>query len=177
LKDGSPRATIGADLGVKAMRSARGIRGALICAVAFWATAASAQGNDPGRSDWLYDPGTVETLSGEVTRVDKVPSASGRRWMRLILRTDTGDSVPVALGPAWVVDRQALSIRSGDRIDVTGWRVVRSKPALVAAEVRKGDATLRLRDAYGAALWANPDDACPESESTCDAHGDVEVGG
>jgi hypothetical protein len=50
-----------------------------------------------------------------------------------------------------VTDRYGLGV--GDRIEVTGWRVVRGKSALVAAELKRGDRIMRLRDREGASLW------------------------
>jgi hypothetical protein len=62
--------------------------------------------------------------------------------------------VSVALGPLWVADRYGIAV--GDRLEVTGWRVVRGKTALVAAEVKRGDRVFRLRDREGTPLWRRP---------------------
>jgi hypothetical protein len=98
-----------------------------------------------------YDPGCLETVAGEVTRVERLPQAGGGRGMHLVLRTDAGDRVSVALGPLWVADRYGIHV--GDRIEVMGWPVVRGKSALVAAELKSGDRTIRLRDREGVPLW------------------------
>lgn len=101
-----------------------------------------------------YDPQTVETVSGEVISVDKV--VYGRReyyGVHLLLRTDKGE-MPVHLGPSWFVDRQTMKIRPHDVIEVTGSRVIYDgKPALIAAEVKKGEESLRLRTVEGLPLW------------------------
>jgi hypothetical protein len=98
-----------------------------------------------------YDPGALASVSGDVTRVDRIPQAGGGPGMHLVVRTDSGDHVSVALGPLWVADRYGIAV--GDRLEVTGWRVVRGKLALVAAEVRRGDRVIRLRNREGMPLW------------------------
>jgi hypothetical protein len=98
-----------------------------------------------------YDPGALESVSGDVTRVDRIPEAGGGPGMHLVVRTDAGDHVSVALGPLWVADRYGIAV--GDRLEVTGWRVVRGKPALVAAEVKRAGRVIRLRNREGTPLW------------------------
>ena len=47
-----------------------------------------------------------------------------------------------------------MQLGVGDRVDIRGSRVsVEGKPTLIAAEVRKGNETLRLRDDQGLPLW------------------------
>ena len=101
-----------------------------------------------------YDPQTVETVSGEVLSVEKVSYGRGRYYgIHLILKTSEGE-LSVHLGPSWFVDRQTMKLEAHDAIEVTGSRVTyRGKPALIAAEVRKGNDTLRLRTAEGLPLW------------------------
>jgi hypothetical protein len=100
-------------------------------------------------------PKTVETVSGDVVRVEHVPSKRGSSGgVHLVLRTSDA-TVSVHLGPAWYVDRQNVTIAAGDRIDVKGSRVtLDGKPAIIAAEVKKGDHTLVLRDDAGIPRWS-----------------------
>jgi hypothetical protein len=117
----------------------------LACALAFATRAAAGP---------RYDPGSLETVAGEVTRIERLPQAGGGRGMHLVLRTDAGDHVSVALAPLWVAER--YGIRVGEPLQVTGWRVVRGKSALVAAELKRGDRVVRLRTREGAPLWRRP---------------------
>ncbi len=131
------------------------IRALVVCALALWALPVPAQRNESGPGGgWLSDPGSIETVSGEVVRVEKVSHAGAGRAMYLVLRRDTGEVFPIALGPEWVVERHALSIHAGDRIEVTGWCIVRGKSALLAATVKKGDESLLLRDWHGIPVWS-----------------------
>jgi hypothetical protein len=131
-------------------------RALILCAVAALSVLSlRARGDDAGAGGAaLYDPGGVMTVSGEVVRVEKVPRVGGGRGVYLVLRTGTGEQIPIALGPEWVVERHALRILVGDHVDVMGWCIVRGKSALVASEVRKADARLLLRDRYGVPLWS-----------------------
>ena len=115
----------------------------------------------------MYDPATVETIRGEVVSVERVPSKSWtakgqmeKGMMRaagpgvhLLVKT-SAETISVHLGPAWYLDNQAVKIAPKDRIDVKGSRItLDGKPAIIAAEVRKGDEVLTLRDAKGYPVW------------------------
>lgn len=101
-----------------------------------------------------HEPGDVETVAGEVARVEALPRAGGRsRDVTVVLRTGIGDEVRVAVAPQWVVRAMGLRLRAGDRIEVTGWRIVRGKPALLAAEIRTATQLSVFRDRHGVATW------------------------
>jgi hypothetical protein len=121
-----------------------GMRGGGSCG---WGT-----GSKYGR---MYNPQTVETVSGKVVMVDKVTPMKGMSsGIHLVLSTDKGD-VSVHLGPAWYIDRQDTSVKAGDTVEVKGSRVeIAGKPVVIAAEVKKGDETLMLRDESGIPLWS-----------------------
>jgi hypothetical protein len=102
----------------------------------------------------MYDPKTVETVSGEVIKVEKIPHRRGRGdGIHLILKTDK-EEIPVRLGPSRYLDKQDVKIGQNDKIEVKGSRLTfRGKTALIAAEVKKGDALLKLRDESGVPAW------------------------
>ena len=114
---------------------------------------AAAQGAKGGRH---WAPATVETVSGEVVDVQQVPLPNGKaHGTHLVLKTDAAAALEVALGPSWYVDKQAVKIAKGDRVDVKGSRVtIGGKPMVLAAEVKKGDQTLVLRNADGIPAWS-----------------------
>jgi hypothetical protein len=103
----------------------------------------------------MYNPATVESLSGEVVSVDKITPMKGMRsGIHLILKTDKG-TIPVHLGPAWFIERLDTKIEKGDRIEVKGSKVsIGGKPAIIAAEVKKGESVLVLRDSAGVPVWS-----------------------
>jgi hypothetical protein len=103
----------------------------------------------------MYDPRSVETVAGEVAKVDRiVPMRGMAGGVHLSLKTDR-DEISVHLGPQWYVENQDVKIEPGDKVEITGSRVtMQGKPTLIAAEVRKGDHVLALRDAAGVPAWA-----------------------
>jgi len=72
------------------------------------------------------------------------------------LLVDTGkERLSVHLGPEWYIERQDVPLERGDTIEVKGSRIsFEGKPALVAAEVRKGADVLKLRDDAGVPVWS-----------------------
>jgi len=103
----------------------------------------------------MYNPATVETLSGAVETVDKVMPMKGMHsGVHVVLKTDK-ETISVQLGPEWYIERLDTKIQKGDKIEVKGSRVTfAGKPAIIAAEVKKGDSTLVLRDSAGIPAWA-----------------------
>ncbi len=126
-----------------------GIVGFILSAESF------AQPGTKGSRSRMYDTKTVETLSGEVVGVDKIPNTKGRGYgVHMTLKTDK-ETISVHLGPGWYVEKQEVKIKPGDKVEVTGSRITyEGKPAIVAAEVKKGDDVLKLRDENGFPLWA-----------------------
>lgn len=104
----------------------------------------------------MYDPKTVETISGEVAKVNRIPHRRGRSdSVLLILKTDK-EEIPVHLGPSRYLDQQDVKIGQNDKIEVTGSRVTikTGKPVILAAEVKKDTALLKLRDESGVPAWS-----------------------
>jgi hypothetical protein len=103
----------------------------------------------------MYNPATVETVSGTVESVDKVTPMKGMYYgIHLMVKTDK-ETIPVDLGPGWYIERLDTKIEKGDKIEVKGSRVTYAgKPAIIAAEVKKGDSVLVLRDSAGVPAWA-----------------------
>lgn len=103
----------------------------------------------------MYDPKITETVSGEVVKIERITPMRGMSsGVHVVLKTDKGD-LSVHLGPQWYLENQDVKIESKDKLEVTGSRVVvQGQPALIAAEVKKGDEVLKLRDASGFPMWA-----------------------
>jgi len=102
-----------------------------------------------------YDPQTVETITGKVTAVDSLASAKapGFGWRRVTVQTEQ-EAIPVILGPVWYLEQQKFTLNPGDSLEVQGSRAtVEDRPNLIAAEVKKGKKTLKLRDQDGLPVW------------------------
>ena len=103
----------------------------------------------------MYDGKTVETVKGEVVSVEKFTPTNGMSaGVHLLLKAGK-ESISVHLGPSWYLENQDAQIEAKDKIEVTGSRLaVDGKAVLIAAEVKKGDGVLKLRDENGVPLWA-----------------------
>lgn len=112
-------------------------------------------GGGPGKKQGrMYDPKTVEVITGEVARIEKITNEKGKSYgLHLIVKTGQGD-IPVHLGPGWFIEKQNLKIEQNDKIEIKGSRItVKGAPAIIAAEVKKGTGILRLRDEQGIPAW------------------------
>ena len=77
-----------------------------------------------------------------------------RKGVHLVVKTDKGD-VSAHLGPQWYLENQDVKIEPKDKVEIKGSRVtMQGQPVLIAAEVKKGDEVLKLRDDAGIPLWA-----------------------
>lgn len=103
----------------------------------------------------MYSPATVETISGIVEAVDKTTPMRGMHYgIHLLVKTDK-ETISVHLGPEWYLERLDTKIEKGDEVQVKGSRVtMMGNPAIIAAEVKKGDAVLKLRDDNGIPVWS-----------------------
>ena len=103
----------------------------------------------------VYAPATVETIRGEVIGIETIAPMKGMgRGIHLLLKTEK-ETIPVHLGPAWFIERLDTKIEKGDRIEVRGSRVtLGGKPAIIAAELKKGESVLILRDSTGVPVWS-----------------------
>jgi len=103
----------------------------------------------------LYNPKTVEPIIGEVVSVDTITPLKGMSsGVHLMVKTDQ-ETISVHLGPAWYVQRQDIKIVPGDKVEITGSRITyQGKPAIIAAEAKKGDEILKLRDENGLPVWS-----------------------
>ena len=62
----------------------------------------------------MYNPATVETLSGTVEAVNKVMPMKGMNsGIHVFLKTDK-ETISVHLGPEWYVERLDTKIQAGD---------------------------------------------------------------
>jgi hypothetical protein len=104
----------------------------------------------------LYDPKTVETVTGDVVRVERMtPRVGMSQGVHVVLDTGGGKTIDVHLGPAWYIERQNTTIAPNDHLEVTGSLVTfDKKAAIIAAKIRKGKRTLVLRDDAGVPVWA-----------------------
>ena len=119
------------------------------------ASASFAQQGAKEKGGRAYDPKTVETVKGEVIAAEKIPSPGGKGYgVHLTLKTEK-ETLLVEVGPGWYVEKQPVNIEVKDILEIRGSRVTsQGKPAIIAAEIKKGDQTLKLRDENGIPAWS-----------------------
>ena len=102
-----------------------------------------------------YNPRTVVTVSGVVVSKTQPSVQQGLPYLvYLTLETEAGQ-IAVFLGPNLYVDQLPVTIKALDRIQVTGSKVMwGGKTVILAAEVKKGDQVLKLRDRNGVPAWS-----------------------
>ncbi len=102
----------------------------------------------------IYSPNKMETVYGDVVSIEKATPERGMSYgVHLIVKTEEG-TLSVRLGPEWYVENQGFTIKPDDKVEIKGHRISdRGEPAIIAAEVTKGDETLKLRDENGLPLW------------------------
>ena len=123
----------------------------------------------------MYDPKTVETISGEVVGVEAIHgkgwTGQGRRRGRVRRPSHPeerqgGDRSPPGTE---LVSRQAGTEDRPGRSHRGSWFAhhVQGKPAIIAAEVKKGDQSLRLRDDDGLPAWRGQVSADRDDRRRC----------
>jgi len=118
------------------------------------------QGKGQGMGARHYDPSTVVTLKGTVQDLQSNAMAQGHNGRmggmgtHLVLKTDK-ESMTVLVGPSSFLTEKNFSLANGDKIEVTGSKVkYGGSDAIIAREIKKGDAVLTLRNEQGVPQWS-----------------------
>lgn len=140
-----------------------GILVAMIFIVALAVSGAEAWRGWKGSGGWgsksqyqrMYNAETVVSIKGVVESIEQITPRKGMsQGIHLKVKT-ASETLSVHLGPSWFIERQDMTIEKGDSIEVTGSRISsNSAPAVIAAEVKKGETALKLRDEKGYPVWA-----------------------
>ena len=106
----------------------------------------------------MYGTHSVETIVGTVIRVNNISHRNSFGGLHLIVKTAKED-MDVHLGPNWYIRNQNIQINQQDKIKVRGWKTtIAGKPAIIAAEITKGNQVLSLRNPDGSPLWNGRED-------------------
>lgn len=136
----------------------------IVGAIVFVACSSTAQprGMGQGQRGWgpgsaygrIYDSQAVETISGVIVSIGTFsPDAGSSQGVHLVLKNDK-ETISVHLGPSWFIDNLEPKLSANDTIEIRGSRVTfDGKPAIIAAEIKKDNETLTLRDASGFPVW------------------------
>ena len=103
----------------------------------------------------MYNPKTVETITGEVVSVDNITPVKGMSQGKHIMLKTAKETISVHLGPDWYIENQDIKIMPREKVEVKGSRITfQGKPAIIAAEIKKGNKVLKLRDEKGFPVWS-----------------------
>ena len=110
------------------------------------------KGGGPGG---LYNPQSVVTVAGTVVSMTPSPVKPGLPYLvYLTLQTGKG-KISIFLGPSLYIDKLPVQFKVLDRIQVTGSKIMwEGSSVILAAEVKKGDKVLKLRDPNGVPVWS-----------------------
>ena len=107
---------------------------------------------------WNWNPATVETVKGEVMTKDSITPQKGKNWspaVGMTLKKEDDYAAYVHLGPQWYIDKQELAINVGDKVEVTGSKImVEGNMVLLVSSIKKDDKTWQLRDEKGFPFWS-----------------------
>jgi hypothetical protein len=121
--------------------------------------AASGLARLAGADEPRYDASTAVTIEGEVVELG-TGGVAGLLGMdhneKVTVRTDQ-ESLPVILAPKSYLDTQNYKVEKGERVTVTGSRIMLDeKPTIIAQEVKYKNNVLHLRAKDGTPLWTAP---------------------
>jgi hypothetical protein len=107
---------------------------------------------------WNWNPATVETIKGEVMTKDTITPPKGRSVLPavgLTLKKEDEYAIYAHLGPQWYFDKQELAVEVGDKVEVTGSKImVEGNTVLLVSSIKKGDKTWQFRDQQGFPFWS-----------------------
>ena len=114
----------------------------------------SSSGWNRGRSNPRYNPNQVETINGEVVRVDSYSSNRGTSQGIHLLVSTGKETIDVHLAPSWYLEERDFAIAPEDKITITGSKIdLNGEQGIIARQIKKGNESLILRDRYGYPLW------------------------
>lgn len=101
-----------------------------------------------------FNPANIVDIEGDIKSVEqseeKKEEAQG---VYINLATD-GKLIPVHLGPAWFINHQNHSLKTGDKVQVRGSKTnFQNHEIVTAVSVIHGDEELKLRDEKGTPYW------------------------
>jgi hypothetical protein len=109
----------------------------------------------------MYDVKTETTIKGTVEEVQTVenvaatmcPGCHAVGGTHLVVKTGE-EALEVHVGLTAYLAEKAITFAKGDPLEILGSRVtIGGKPALIAKQIKKGDQTWTLRDAFGRPAW------------------------
>lgn len=111
-----------------------------------------------GVYDSLFNPATVETVTGKIVSVDRHhrPLPEMECGVAALVRTADGREVVCEVGPEWFTEyyKRQWNVQPGDEVTVKGSMIKPGgKPAMMVIWGQKGDLSMTVRSPKGAPVW------------------------
>jgi hypothetical protein len=114
------------------------------------------KGGGPGN---LYDLQSVVTVAGTVVSKTPPQVKQGLPYLVYLILKNAEGKITIFLGPSLYIDKLPVQIQVLDRIQVIGSRITwEGSPVILAAEVKRGQDILKLRDRKGVPVWSGKGD-------------------
>lgn len=101
-----------------------------------------------------YKPNTEQTVDGTIKSIhQELPRGGGEMQVFFILSTSNRD-LRIEFGPLWFYGHQAVSLKAGDQLTVTGSRLmVAGRSLMLARTLEAGGVKCHLREESGWPVW------------------------
>jgi hypothetical protein len=108
-----------------------------------------------GQLQQRFQQGEHVDIRGTITNVSRTEVLPGTAdAVTITIRDQQGQEHNVKLGPAWFLQRQDLTLRSGEEIAIEGRRIdLEGRQVIMAQSARTTQAGLWLRDEQGRPRW------------------------
>ena len=101
-----------------------------------------------------YNPASIVHSRFQVVEFKVVPTPEPLEGAHLFVKSGTGETLDVFLGPAKYIKIFNLPLNAGDKVDVLGSEVkFKGANLILGREVTKGAVTMILRDDTGVPMW------------------------
>ena len=103
----------------------------------------------------MYNPETLTTVSGVVTKVLKtIPENKMQSGVHIFIQ-EGDENIEVHLGPEWYLNENGISLKENDQVSVKGSKVEMSgEKVIIASHLTMGTKEVRLRSEDGIPLWS-----------------------
>ena len=97
----------------------------------------------------------VQSFSGTIMQIDTLTPIKGMSvGIQFLVKSSSGEEIPVQLGPQWFLVRQDLNLTIKSAVEIRGTRFsLNGKNTVAAFTVIAGDRALFLRDSEGIPYW------------------------
>jgi hypothetical protein len=118
------------------------------------AAVVSQEKNSPAHNHYVYDPAAQQTFGGIVAEAnDYTCPVTGTLGSHITVKGDIS-TIEVHLAPASFLKQYEIQIHKGDRVTVTGSKIMyEGKESLIAKTLVVGHDTYNFRDPKGRPLW------------------------